>query len=125
MPEQTFFLSLATELVRQDVDWADKYKGKCPQCRQQSGTDVSADLSGSDVDKQNNVMDLLVPSSIPMSDSKRKSMEQFLRVVNGEQCIPTAMGAIPFPLNKRAKCCQVCHYELKNPKTDKVHLGKD
>ncbi len=26
------------------------------------------------------------------------------------------MSAIPFLLNERAKCCQVCHYELKNPK---------
>jgi hypothetical protein len=32
------------------------------------------------------------------------------------------MNAVPFPLNKRAKCCQVCHYELKNPKWKGVVL---
>jgi hypothetical protein len=124
-----FFTSLTTEMLRQDVDWAEKDKGKTSQHSRSSGRTarISNGEEGSNSDNKENhgdegILDLIIPTPIIMMDSERRSADKFLKLASCEKCTPIRMSAVPFPLKKRAKSCQICSFELKNLKWKGVVL---
>jgi hypothetical protein len=68
------------------------------------------------VSDDGSVMDLIIPNNVRMTSSEHQSTEQFLKLLNCDDCITTSMKTIPFELKKRSRSCQICQYELKLPK---------
>ncbi len=84
-----FFLSLANEMLRQDIDWAEKYKGMARQRKRSSGwtkrRSYNEDGTESDdkedppIDGMESVVDIIIPPPIRMTKSERKSADQVIK----------------------------------------------
>jgi len=118
-----FFLEIATQLVRQEIDFEAKYKcntraAQANRKRKASAVDDgdAVELNEDNEDDDSSMMDLIVPNNVRLSDSERRSTDKFLQLVHCADCIPTPLKNIPFELKKRSRSCQICQYELKHPK---------
>ncbi len=67
-------------------------------------------------DDDSSIMELSVPNNVRLSDSEHHSTDKFLQLVHCADCISTPLKNIPFELKKTSRSCQICQYELKQPK---------
>ncbi len=71
---------------------------------------------GDNVNDSDDIIDCILPVGTAMNESERKTYDQFLKMAHCGECTPIGLNAIPFPLNKKSRTCQVCHYEMKSSK---------
>ena len=117
-----FYIELARELLRNDVDFEGRYKVNANAARhtlrtQRENVDAGSDKEKSDSNSMSDDIDeLIMPRNTHLTDEERAGVERFLRLATNETCTPCSFMAFPFPLKKRSKSCQICQYELKKPK---------
>jgi hypothetical protein len=107
-----FFLTLAKEMVRTDVDWVSKYKvNQSPE--KQDGTDDDEELSSEDGYSHDS---LFLPQRQRQLNYTTEGVDVVLRAVMTDQCNPCSFDRLPIVINKRSHACQICNYELRKPK---------
>jgi hypothetical protein len=111
------------EILRTDIDWAAKYRLRSQRSTTRTQLDDTNDNTTEEEDNNSDsesITNLIAPPPAIMTESERKSTEQFVKMIHCEECTPIGLNVIPFPLNKKSKTCQVCHYEMKNTKWEGV-----
>lgn len=103
-----FFLSLASELVKQDVDWATRYKVTASSMVHSPSTNENF------LDNVDDVMRIPLPRR--RNKCTAQGIEVILNTVSSEQCNPCSFDSFPFDINKKSRTCQICHYEMRRPK---------
>jgi Transposase IS4 len=103
-----FFLSLATELVKPDVDWASRYKLSATVM---DDSPNSNDNSSSDEERL-----LFFPQPRRMRAVAMEAVQVIFNTVNSEQCNPCSFQSFPFDISKKKRTCQICNYEMRRPK---------
>ncbi len=113
-----FFLSIATEKISQDIDWAGKYNARqtTHQSRRGERRGGGDDSDGSDS------MELLMPPTTAVNPELQPDATEFLRMIRCEECIPIPISDIPFELKKRSRNCQICNYEMQKQNWKNVHF---
>jgi len=121
-----FYINLAKELLRDDIDFEAKYKvnttrrlGATRRTNNCDSEESQGESNGerSDTNADSGIDGLIMPNTTHFTAEERAGVERFLRMgTASETCRPCSFSAFPFPLKKRSKSCQVCQYELKKPK---------
>jgi len=123
-----FYIQLANELIRQDIDFEAKYKVNVPRhhglrrrrtINYNEGSDDEETDTGS---VYSGIEELILPQNVQLNEQEHESVERYLKISNKGIFQPCSFTALPFTLKKHAKACQVCQYELKKPKWKDVVL---
>ncbi len=103
-----FFLSLAAELVKQDVDWASKHK-------------IASTAMGCSSTNNEVLMDSSEDDAMYISQPRKKAtltaegVEVLMNTVNTAQFNPCSFDSLPFEINKKSRTYKICNYEMQRP----------
>jgi hypothetical protein len=100
-----FFLSIASELVKPDQDWASKYKITSTETAKSRGTNYVSLGSEEQL--------TFIPRPRIIRAAGTTLTEGILKTFNGEQCNPCSFQSFPFDINKKSRTCQICNYEMR------------
>jgi hypothetical protein len=108
-----FFVKVATEMVRQDINWEEKYKvspltRKQRRARRNNATDSDTEAG-------------ILPAGRVIGDDANE-IEAFADLITHAECIPLSFKGIPFDIPRKSRKCQVCNYEMRRDKWKGVVL---
>jgi hypothetical protein len=107
-----FFVNIASEMVRQDIDWATKYKIVQNAFLRRSSRNRNSDESDQ--------IDIL-PCGRYCYDNT-DSFNAFLDSLQTNTCTPISFKSIPFEIPRKSRNCQLCNYEMRRDKWKGVVL---
>jgi hypothetical protein len=105
-----FFVQIATEMVRQDVDGAAKYKIR-------RNVNVRRSSRRTCVTDNNSESGILPCGRVAGAD-----VNAFVNLLDSNVCTPISFKTFPFPVARKSRRCKLCNYEMCHDKWKGVVL---